>query len=387
MRVALFIAACFIVAPLPARAVILDRTGDPAANTSAPTGSLANSGWQFEGIWGGFLGTPIAPHFFLSAKHIGNAGGSVFTFGALNYSVVRGFADPNSDLNLWQVTETFPTFAPLYTQSDEVGKLTVVLGRGTQRGSDRLVNGALAGWNWGAGDGVQRWGTNLVSALASLGPDDDFIYGLFDHNGLTEEATLSSGDSGGAAFIEDGGVWKLAGIHYAVDGPFYTDANGNGGFNAALFDARGLYVADEAHPGQYVLVSGSAPVPAGFYPTRISSKLAWIYSVTDSLGDLDRDGLTNLLEYGLHAQPLVPDVAKLPQVALEGSDLTLIYTKVTTASDIQYLVEQSTDLTSWTAATATNEIVATNANVQTIKAKVARNSNAQLFLRLRITRP
>lgn len=148
MRVALLIAACFIVAPLPARAVILERTGDPAANTIAPTGELAGSGWQFEGFWGGFRGTPIAPHFFLSAKHIGNAGGSVFTFGALNYSVVRGFADPNSDLDLWQVTETFPTFAPLYTQADEAGKLTVVIGRGTQRGSDHLVNGNLAGWNW-----------------------------------------------------------------------------------------------------------------------------------------------------------------------------------------------------------------------------------------------
>lgn len=334
-----------------------------------------------------FLGTPIAPHFFLSAAHIGNAGNSVFTFGALNYSVVRGFADPNSDLNLWQVTETFPTFAPLYTQPDEVGKLTVVIGRGTQRGSDLLVNGSLAGWNWGPGDGVQRWGTNLVSAIASMGPDNDFIYGLFDHNGLAEEATLSVGDSGGAAFIAESGVWKLAGIHYAVDGPYYPDASGSGGFDAALFDARGLYVADAANPGQYVLVSGSAPVPAGFYPTRISSKLAWIYSVTDSLGDPDYDGQKDLLEYGLHAQPLIPDAAKLPQVALEGSFLTLTYSKVTTATDIQYVVEQSTNLSTWTVAAPTNEIVATNANVQTVKAKVARNNAAQLFLRLRITRP
>lgn len=67
------------------------------------------------------------------------------------------------------------------------------------------------------------------------------------------------------------------------------------------------------------MITGAAPVPSGFYPTRISTKLAWIYSVTDSLGDLDHDGQPNLLEYGLRAQPLIPDAAKLPQVALEGT--------------------------------------------------------------------
>ena len=55
------------LAPLASRAVILFRTADPAANTTAPTGGLNSSGWQFEGLWGAFLGTLIAPHFFLSA--------------------------------------------------------------------------------------------------------------------------------------------------------------------------------------------------------------------------------------------------------------------------------------------------------------------------------
>ena len=102
-------------------------------------------------------------------------------------------------------------FAPLYTKSDEAGRLTLVIGRGTQRGSDVFVNGAFRGWNWGTGDGVQRWGENLVSALVTLSPDNDYLYGTFDATGLAEEATLSSGDSGGAAFIKDGAVWKLAG--------------------------------------------------------------------------------------------------------------------------------------------------------------------------------
>src|SRR5438552_3750751 len=44
----------------PAQAVILLSTDDPNYNTTEPTGRLAGSGWQYEGFWGSFLGTPIA---------------------------------------------------------------------------------------------------------------------------------------------------------------------------------------------------------------------------------------------------------------------------------------------------------------------------------------
>ncbi len=382
-RLALFV-LLLALTPL-AQAVILFRTADPAANTTAPTGDLDGSGWQFEGLWGAFLGTPVAPHFFLSAKHIGQAGGS-FSFEGAPYTLVKEFGDPNSDLDLWQVAEAFPVFAPLYTKSDEVGRLTLVIGRGTQRGSEIFTNGVFSGWNWGAGDSVQRWGENLVSAIVTVSPDNDFLYGTFDAAGLDEEATLSSGDSGGAAFIQDGDAWKLAGIHYAVDGPFYVDASGNGGFDAALFDSRGLYISDGASPPHYTLIEGDAPVPAGFYPTRISSKLGWIYSVTDPSGDLDADGMSNLVEYGLHANPTESDISRLPIVAIEDGNLTLTYFKVTTAVDIQYAVEQSTDLVTWITANPTNEIIATQDNVQTVKAKVAIDGAPRLFLRLRITR-
>jgi hypothetical protein len=43
------------------QAVILYGTGDPTANISAPAGALANSGWQYEGQFGDFLGQPSLP--------------------------------------------------------------------------------------------------------------------------------------------------------------------------------------------------------------------------------------------------------------------------------------------------------------------------------------
>ncbi len=366
-------------------AVILFRTGDPAENTTAPGGPLADSGWQYEGQFGLYLGTPIAPHFFLTAAHLGTAS-SAFTFQGVNYSLTRQFADPKSDLSIWEVAETFPSFAPLYAKDDEIGRQLVAIGRGTQRGTAIFIDGNLRGWNWGGGDGVQRWGENIVSGIVSFGFDDDTLYATFDASGLPNESHLSVGDSGGGLFLDDGGVWKLAGIHYDVDGPFYVDDAGNGAFIAALFDTRGFYVSDGQIPPTYILIDGPNPVPTGFYSTRVSSKLDWIYSVIDPAGDPDMDGSSNLLEYALHLNPLQPDVIGAPRAGREDNFLTLTYTKVTTATDINYAVEQSINLLSWDPANSIDEIVSTNGNVQTIRAKVDIGAATRLFLRLRVTR-
>lgn len=253
-----------------ARAVILFRTGDITANTSAPTGELASSGWQFQGTFGNFLGTPIAPHFFLTAQHIGGA--SKFVFRGANYTPVRSYDDPGSDLRIWEVTETFPAYAPLYTRSDEVGQRLVVFGRGTRRGAARTVNGQQRGWDWGTSDFVQRWGENIVAAIKPRAAGGDLLYALFDQAGLNDEATLSAGDSGGGVFLNDNGTWKLAGINFDVDS-FASGSDGGGPYNAALFDERGSYLPNGT------LVTGDAPVPAGFYATRISSRYEWITSV------------------------------------------------------------------------------------------------------------
>jgi hypothetical protein len=367
-----------------ARAVILFRTADPSANTTVPSDDPAGSGWNYEGQFGSFLGTPIAPHFFLTAKHIGQAG-SVFTFGGTNYTLITHFNDPFSDFSIWEVVEAFPTFAPLYTNANETGLRLVVIGRGTQRGGG-VFNPDLRGWSWGASDSVPRWGENLVADIVnfSSGPDDA-IYATFDQNGLPNESHLSSGDSGGAVFIEDGTTWKLAGINYAVDGHFYPDTSGNGAFDAALFDARGYYYSDGANPPTYTQITGPDPVPSGFYATRVSSKLAWIYSMIDPTGDANGNGLSNLLDYALVLNSVPQPGYGMTPVLVENGFLELVYRKVLNAPSLQYQVEQSSDLVSWTPANSQDEIVRTDENVQTINAKVSIGSNTQMFLRLRIT--
>ena len=117
------------------RAVILYGTADPSANTAAPTGLLANSGWQFEGQFGSFLGTVIGSNYFVTAKHIGGSVGQTFTFNNVVYPTTAVFPDPSSDLQIWQVTGSFPVHAPFFSgaSGSEVNLGLVVFGRGTQR--------------------------------------------------------------------------------------------------------------------------------------------------------------------------------------------------------------------------------------------------------------
>jgi len=252
---------------------------------------------------------------------------------------------------IWQVKETFPIFAPLYPRQDEVGQTLVDIGRGSDRGADYFLNNTLLGWLWGGG-GTQRWGENVVESIYPNGANDDLLRATFDQNGLNEECTLSSGDSGGAAFINDGGTWKLAGINFGVDGPYSESANGANAFTPALFNTRGLYAQDGS---QWVLVSGPVAVPTAFYPTRISTKLAWIASVVAA-----------------------------PVGGHEGNYAALTYTQLV-GVPVTYSIEQSTDLHNWATASTIDQTLSTNGITALVRSKVDMTRISPLFLRVRAT--
>lgn len=301
------IPALFLSGVLPAGAVIFYDTGDPAYHReTAPGGLLAGSGWQYQGEFGDFLGTMISPNHFITAAHIGVPsttfvsrshfnGASDVTYN-INVAANGGtgfWSIPGTDLRIFEVVGMFSDYAPLYTGSNEVGKDLVVMGRGTQRGATVDLSSVLKGWAWGAADGKARWGTNAVAEVVDSG-GASYLRAAFDALPGTDEAHLSVGDSGGALFINDLGIWKLAGINYAVDGQWDFDGLANGdGFNASLFDAGGLYVGSDS--------SGWTPVPdqilddpSSFYSTRISAYASQIQAITG----VPEPGVTALLVFG-----------------------------------------------------------------------------------------
>lgn len=272
-----FIWFCTSLVPF-LQAVVFYSTADTTYNTTAPTGTLADSGWQWVGYWGGFQGAPIDAHHFLAANHVGGNVGDLFTFQNVSYTTVRSFVDSASDLRIWEVREAFSTSAPLYRSSTEVGRSLIVFGRGITRGSEVRTTAAvsgvpansLAGWQWGSSDGKLRWGQNTVAGMLTHATYGEQLAATFDQTGGVNECHLGIGDSSGPVFINDGSAWKLAGVAGLVEGGFST-TSGGASFNAFIFDKRGLYLNGATSPK-----TGSVALPSAFFATRVSVRTAWI---------------------------------------------------------------------------------------------------------------
>jgi hypothetical protein len=289
-RFALLVMALFCLHAAESQAVLFYDTGDYSHNTTAPTGIFTDSGWQYEGLYGSYLGTAIAPQYFITAQHFGTQGttftqSGIFTGGSdVTYNVDTtvnagtGYWDiAGTDLRIFKIQESFSSYAPLYTGTLELGMTMVTMGRGGARGAEVLLNGNLHGWEPELADGTTRWGSNTVSDIYSsvLG---DLLMASFSAGGTSEEATLSNGDSGGGVFVNDGGVWKLAGVNYSVDGRFDYTAGPGDGFDAALFDRGGFYQGSDAF-GWSFITDDVADNPSNMFASRISTNATAIMAI------------------------------------------------------------------------------------------------------------
>jgi hypothetical protein len=277
VRLILIVAVLWIACP--AHAVIL--YGKRVRNMSAPAGSLANSGWQWEGQWSDFLGTVISKNTFITAEHVGGSVGDSFTLNGVSYRTTATWDDPQSDLQIWAVKGRFASWAPLLRTYTEPGSQMVVFGRGTARGPAVAVNSELKGWLWGASDHEQSWGMNVIKGSAAGRADSEAgggrvrgaqLYWTFDRNGLGQESMLSSGDSGGGVFVRTGNTWSLAGVNYGAQADFsYAGSPDN--LKGALFDLGGLKVNGS------VITDTSQDIPASAFATRVSLRVPWITDV------------------------------------------------------------------------------------------------------------
>jgi len=337
---ALLIAVSAVASQVQAVALYRSAT----RNTTEPTGTYADSGWQYQMNIGNFSGTPIGPHAFVMASHIAAGVGHNFTWNSQTYTVTSATTVPGTtDLALLTVNNTFPKFAAVYNQTTDGsfdGKTMVMFGRGTARGNEirlatapRPGENTLRGWEWGTFDSVRSWGTNNIVGVTANGTanSNNYIYYFFNATGGTpEEATLTSGDSGGGAFVKaPDGVWKLVSTNSAVEATFrYTQTGSN--FDASIFDKGNLWesfdrgltyqqigdtVADQPTIGLLNNVTYYANALAPFIPKPGDATLDGKVNTQDfnlfaghfgessfnwADGDFNHDGLVNSIDFNLY---------------------------------------------------------------------------------------
>jgi hypothetical protein len=266
--------AAALVAPAPARAVIIDTlTG--TGNTSAP---VDDPGWNNVGYRGIGTGVYVGNRWVLTAAHVWS-GSIVLPSGtyALDPSSevhLTNAGEPGkstyTDLVLYRLT-TDPGLPalPIAMTTPTNGSAVTLIGAGRDRGAFQTwtVNTGTTPWIWTAGGSsaagygmltsrTMRWGTNTTSGTGWIGYDPDgggvkdvkAVATTFNFTGTaSNEAQAAIGDSGGAMFVKNGGSWDLAGMMLVTDAysgqPRFTAVYGNSTYMADLSFYRPQIIA------------------------------------------------------------------------------------------------------------------------------------------------
>jgi hypothetical protein len=446
-----FFIALFLLGALPGSGLIFWNAEDPPANKeTAPNGDYANSGWQHLIRFKNFQGIMISPKHFITAKHLGDgvtitrpsyfSGGPEETFTIKPDSrVVIEDGSISTDLSIFEIWETFPSYAPLYSDTNEAGKEFVITGKGRGRGTELTRNSQVVGWEWGdIPTEADRWGVSNVLSTSRASSGADLIYSQFDANGGPFECQATGNDSGGGWFIKDGAVWKLAAVTFSADAN--RDSNNtvgdNSHFRAAMTKARGFYIGSDTdgwnliptsrrqylNPPSYETNDNDARFydKTHSYGTRISSYLskinpliqpsinhaalnpsdrflAWLsnhgLTVNNLPGnDADQDGISNLLEYysdsdaGDFSEVTSPFSASLQSNG--EMQFTLTESLDLSGRGLTSVIQKSNDLENWSDLTTVNEEsisldLASGTRVRILSHSTG--SATKIFFRLKVT--
>lgn len=224
---------CAVAFSLPAHALVI-VSGDGQGNTSPPPD---DPGYASVGRLGTLSVIYVGYGWVLAAAHV-NIGdveidGEPYPWVPGSRVIFQHNGTTQADIEAFQIDpypEHLPVL-PIRQGEAAVGTPATVVARGFDRGAITSWGGH-DGFLWAVTTG-KRWGTNLIGGVVQSGnppvnkadvtlgarTTTALITDFTRYGGTSDEAQAAIGDSGGALFIKQAGIWELAGILFAV-GPY-----------------------------------------------------------------------------------------------------------------------------------------------------------------------
>ena len=307
MRKSFAILISLLLAVGSARAIVV---ADYVTATNTPIG-IWNLNWDYVYNYKGSSAVVVGSNWLLTAAHVANdSDTSTVVVNGTNYyqqEIIFHSAsdDPQhtskADLALVRFDKAFPGYYPLYTGNFSKRPNAVLIGYGVT-GTVYSTSFTVRAWNDSPnGKGIKRWGTQKIDTPYTLPYDPDGVVGMTTNDGFlmnfnsgntTYEAGLGSYDSGGGTFVNDNGIWKLAGINTEILGSSPT--NYTQIFSVSI-PAYASWATNVMNPNGDLNGNGLPNYWEEQYSDSITGMVA--------SADIDVDGFSNLQEYIADTDP------------------------------------------------------------------------------------
>jgi hypothetical protein len=185
--------------------------------------------------------------------------------------------------------------------------------------------------------------------------------------------------------------WTATSVPSGASAPTFSPNGSNAAQNTtASFSAAGPYVLKATvtdGSGRTATSSVNVTVNQTFstWQAQTFGSNANNSSIAGPTANPSGDGVVNLLKYAFNLNPLTPNTGELPSVVQSGGNLLLTYLKNDAATDLTYTVLQSTDMVTWTPASATLTTLSDTNGTSTIQAGVPVNGATNMWVRLSVT--
>lgn len=200
----------------------------------------------------------------------------------------------------------------------------------------------------------------------------DYSYRLGDTRGRLDHAFASSTM---ATQISDANHW-----HINADEPAFYDYNTEGKTTAQLANNVGTPFRSSDHDPVLMGLTLS-PQPTTYAMWSAANNITGAQN-----NDSDGDGIANLIEFALVANPALPDPALLPSASLNGTTMSLDYRLRSNASGLSVTPQWSENLTTWFDLTG-SFISTVDASTSLYRAATDVTGKDKVFMRLKAVAP